>query len=613
MSNRKNNTLKMKLFRSYSVLFIFMLGIFSVFIYLYFYSQIRQQVVSRQQQTCSTVENALLNQINQCDTLVMNILFSSLVRSSFETQISLYQQHEADYFDNSGLLYSNATECSMILSNIVGMTENIAQVNLYDLNGNMIGYGMYNGRIFGNMYASVWFQPTKTRNGLKYLSPPHSMEWISSGSSASEESYISLTRTYKNHEYESIGYVEVTENCTDFFSYIDTLIADDSELDIYVFNSDQECLYPYSDLSNEKLTFYQSILSGLSTDISTQQQGRIISAHSSLEENLIVLVSQPQSVIYNALSGFNTFFSILGLSFLAVILFLSFALANQITRPLHRLQAAIKQVTLPGLTINEKAAPLKIYRDVDEINDVIVAFNRMYDTLSDTMNELLFAKSEEINSKILAVQAQMNPHFLYNNLSNISVMAEEQMNPQIIATCNDIIFMLRYIAVQNSSGIELYQEIEYTHRYLNCMKIRYEDDLNIKIDIPESMQDIIVPKLILQPLVENSVKYGLCDSPPWLITVTGTQNSTGWTIVVSDSGNGFAPDVLTHLKHEMERFDLTAQIPSLTLSGMGLLNLYIRVKLLYKENAVFILENLPGKGAAVTVECRINTKKEKPT
>lgn len=610
MHIKKPKTLRMKLFCCYSLLFILMWFIFATFIYLYFYSQIKQQVIARQRQVCFTAEKALLNKINISDSLAMNILYSNLVRNSFEKQIALHST-PADHFSNSSLLYSNASECSDLLSNIVGMSNDIAQVNLYDLSGNIIGYGLYNGMISGNFNASNWVEATRMLNGHKHISSPHQIEWINARNTQSNEKYVSLTRSYKNRSYELIGYVEVIQSCNDFFDYVNEILVSEPDISVYIFNSDNDCIYPYTQENYELQKAYQELLPSLSLFPQTytlktkiQKETVLLTAYTIPTENITFLLSQPESIIYSTLGGFNNFFSILVVAFLCLILLLSFVLSDKVTKPLLDLRSAIQRIDLPSLSIGGTTVSIEDKNNLEEISDVIKAFNTMCETLSHTVNELLFAKSEEINSKILAVQAQMNPHFLYNNLTNISIMAEENMNPQIIRTCQDITFMLRYIAVQNNSGVLLSHEIDYTKRYLSCMKIRYADDLNIQINIPSSMLDIIVPKLILQPLVENSIKYGLSDSPPWIISIHGESTSSYWKITVYDNGSGFSSDALSNLQNEMEKFDRTAQIPPLSLNGMGVLNIYVRIKLLYKENSIFELRNLPSGGASITLGCK---------
>ncbi len=220
---------------------------------------------------------------------------------------------------------------------------------------------------------------------------------------------------------------------------------------------------------------------------------------------------------------------------------------------------------------------------LNEIEHLNRTFNAMHQKLSISLNELLIAKSEEMNAKLLAMQSQMNPHFLYNNLANISVMAEEGMNKEIVAMCHDVSYMLRYISTDSKNGVALRYEIEFANKYLNCMKIRYEDNLKFEIIIEDDMMDIIVPKLLIQPILENSIKHGLNSPPPWNISVHGYLDNEKWYLEITDSGLGFDPILIDRFKDLMDRPNNPANLPDLHIGGMGLINICTRLKLMYRE------------------------------
>lgn len=133
------------------------------------------------------------------------------------------------------------------------------------------------------------------------------------------------------------------------------------------------------------------------------------------------------------------------------------------------------------------------------------------------------------------------------------------------------------------------------------MKIRYEDNLTYYFDIPDEMNQIIVPMLIIQPLVENSIKYGLNTSPPWNISVSGEINGNRWKIEISDNGPGFDPLVLNEFNHFIETSIDSLNVPDLQINGMGLKNIYFRLKLLYQNDTFFELQNHGEKGVSVTI------------
>lgn len=116
------------------------------------------------------------------------------------------------------------------------------------------------------------------------------------------------------------------------------------------------------------------------------------------------------------------------------------------------------------------------------------------------------------------------------------------------------------------------------------------------------MMQLKIPKLCLQLLVENAIKFTTkAVYPPWKITITGTLCETYWEISIQDNGPGFTEETLDTLRTTIDSINRTGLLPSLELNGMGLLNIYIRFKLLYRENHIFKAENSAEGGAIVTV------------
>ncbi len=110
-----------------------------------------------------------------------------------------------------------------------------------------------------------------------------------------------------------------------------------------------------------------------------------------------------------------------------------------------------------------------------------------------------------------------------------------------------------------------------------------------------------VPSLIIEPLVENCTKYGVNVDPPWRIDVEGKQTENRWEITVTDNGPGFPEEKLTAIRNKLSEIHPYTDVPKLKLDGMGLLNIYIRLKLLYGEQAYFSAGNSLEGGAQVVV------------
>lgn len=218
-----------------------------------------------------------------------------------------------------------------------------------------------------------------------------------------------------------------------------------------------------------------------------------------------------------------------------------------------------------------------------------------------SLEDVVSARTLAIEAKMLALQSQMNPHFLYNTLSSISILAEENENDKIIKMCADLSLLLRYISSGTYRSVRLEQEIEHTVSYINLIKVKYEERIEFFIQIDEALNQIKVPKLIIQPLVENSVKYGLEVEPPWVITVQGYIKENNWYIQVRDNGTGFTSEYLDSFHQQVKSITAENNLPDLNINGMGLLNLYTRLWLIYKESMVFSIGNCSDGGALVTI------------
>jgi hypothetical protein len=134
---------------------------------------------------------------------------------------------------------------------------------------------------------------------------------------------------------------------------------------------------------------------------------------------------------------------------------------------------------------------------------------------------------------MLALQAQMDPHFVYNMLATIGIMAEEGMVREIAESVEHLTHLLRYISSGKSSVVTLGEELEYARRYLACLKVRFRDGLLFDIQVPPQLLEVRVPKLIVQPIIENAMKYAVSQAPPWHLSIRG-QAGGRWTLRIHD-------------------------------------------------------------------------------
>jgi len=156
--------------------------------------------------------------------------------------------------------------------------------------------------------------------------------------------------------------------------------------------------------------------------------------------------------------------------------------------------------------------------------------------------------------------------------------------------------MFRYIASEESGGVVLYEEMLHIEHYVKIMKKRFPN-AQINIDIPLEILQVKLPKLSIQPLVENSFKY--CNRNHPCIKVEGVISKTEWYIIVYDNGNGFSKEKADEIMKKCKNSALGVQSLSAQIDGIGLVNVYVRLKLFLKD--AFIFEIKPFKDGYVKI------------
>jgi len=157
--------------------------------------------------------------------------------------------------------------------------------------------------------------------------------------------------------------------------------------------------------------------------------------------------------------------------------------------------------------------------------------------------------------------------------------------------CNALCDYFRYITVSDESAVPLDLEIFYTEKYIECMKMRYGNDFIYESDIEEETKKILIPKLILQPIVENAFKHGFSSSPPWNLKICSSTKDGNWFIHIEDNGGCLSDLVKENLLYSFNNLNKNEELKTLKIGGMGLKNIYLRLQLLYNDNLIFKIDN----------------------
>ena len=183
------------------------------------------------------------------------------------------------------------------------------------------------------------------------------------------------------------------------------------------------------------------------------------------------------------------------------------------------------------------------------------------------------------------------------------------MNEDIVKICEALCVHFRYISASGEMIVPMEKELEKSRAYLECMQLRFTEDLEYTFDIAEDVKEVPVPKLIAQPVLENAFKYAFVCRPPWKLSVTARLKGEHWRLMIEDNVGTMTDAKKKELLKLYENLDLNEELKSMKIGGMGLKNVYLRLKLLYGEDAVFQIENQAGKYTRFILGGNIHPKK----
>jgi two-component system sensor histidine kinase YesM len=238
--------------------------------------------------------------------------------------------------------------------------------------------------------------------------------------------------------------------------------------------------------------------------------------------------------------------------------------------------------------------------NTDEITELGMSFNIMIARIRELLDAKINEQENLKKAELKALQAQINPHFLYNTLDTIVWMAEANKTDQVIEIVRALSSFFRIALSKGKDWIPIRQEIEHVRSYLAIQKMRYRDILDYQIEVDDSILDGTILKLTLQPLVENALYHGIKHKRGGgVIHVRARRTAQDLVLVeVQDNGIGFTPYKLTQIKARIA--EDSSAITS-TESGFGLENVNKRIRLYYGKQYGLSIESQYQSGTRVTV------------
>ncbi|MDF2987097.1 MAG: putative sensor with domain [Eubacterium sp.] len=233
----------------------------------------------------------------------------------------------------------------------------------------------------------------------------------------------------------------------------------------------------------------------------------------------------------------------------------------------------------------------------DEIGELTNGFNHMTEKLEQILVELVEKETAQWEAELKALQAQINPHFLYNTLESLKMECEMNRQYELSDALTSLGALFRYNINSDSRCVTLKQEIEHVRNYVSVMKIRYSDRIELKIDLPVAFMGIKVPKVLLQPLVENCFSHSFNSSAnKFIIEISAVMNNKIISINITDNGAGIDGEKLKAINNSLQNNTLIVGAKN---NGVGLTNVNRRIRMEFGGTYGIRLESGMNQGTNV--------------
>ena len=267
---------------------------------------------------------------------------------------------------------------------------------------------------------------------------------------------------------------------------------------------------------------------------------------------------------------------------------LIYVIANSVTSRVEKLAAHMQKVQQGNLEVIQEDA------GEDEIGSLYRAFNEMVRGTRNLMDEKYELGKQAKTAELKALQSQINPHFLYNTLDMIKWFSYSGRNEDIDKVVTELARFYKLTLNRGKEIVTVEDEIVHSKAYVSIQNYRFEGTIELVTDFSEEVLTRSIPKITLQPLIENSILHGILEkTDEGIIRITGECKGDETILYLEDDGIGMEPEQVQKI--------LTGHGSSVRGSGFGIYNIHKRLKILYGEKAGLVYHTEPGKGTMVEI------------
>ena len=317
---------------------------------------------------------------------------------------------------------------------------------------------------------------------------------------------------------------------------------------------------------NNKAASYEDGIYEIKTD--GQKENVVVGSVAYTGWKLIGVV--PESVQETSINKFRYYIITTILILVMMLLQVNRFISRKISRPIRELDESVKAYeagAMPDIYIGGSA----------EIRHLGYSVQKSYEQIETLMKEIIQQQTERRKSELDALQSQINPHFLYNTLESITWMIEAQRNKEAVVMISELAKLLRVSLSRGKTIISIGDELQHGRSYMNIQRVRYKERFKVEFLIDEEIKNYCIVKLVIQPLLENAIYYGvgnMDEDDDGQILVRGEKKGEDIYISIEDNGMGMPEDIRDNILTD------NSKVPKHG-SGVGVINVHSRIRLMF--------------------------------
>ena len=279
---------------------------------------------------------------------------------------------------------------------------------------------------------------------------------------------------------------------------------------------------------------------------------------------------------------------------LGIIIIFSYYISNSITKPIYEVSEVTRQVADGDLSVRTN---IEYGDEVKKLGD---ALNQMIDKIEGLLDQVTIEQTRLRHAELELLQAQINPHFLYNTLDTIVWLAEAGEQQKVIKMVGSLSKFFRTSLNQGKDNISIGEELQHARSYLEIQQVRYQDILSYEIDVSDNLYTNLIPKITIQPLIENALYHGIKNKRGrGCIRITSEETESGFDIIVKDDGIGMPKERLEQIRERISNESPESD------EIFGLYNVNERIRLRFGNEYGLRIHSEYGLGTEIRVHLPI--------